>query len=155
MEEILEGLLRQYSTFREQYNKLSTLQSFRSGCIITILPAKDDCIKRSYIPFGILQKNIMKGRIETMERALARLKPSDRNFISLRYFELQSRDFVMQFLQIPSVSTYKRVRHRTLLKYYFCLIRDPAFDLYFWDYLHIKTQLIQVFSELYPLKGAK
>ena len=155
MEEILEGLLRQYSNFREQYDKLSTLQSFRSSCIIVVLPAKDDFIKRSYFPFGILQKNMMRGRIETMERSLAKLKAFDRDFISLRYFELQSRDFVMQYLKIPSISTYKRVRHRTLLKYYFYLIRDPGFDLYFWDYMHLKTMLIQVFSEQYPIKGAK
>jgi hypothetical protein len=155
LEEILEGLLRQYSNFREQYDKLSTLQAFRSGCIIVILPSKDDCIKRSYIPFGILQKNMMKGRIETMERSLAKLKAFDRDFISLRYFELQSRDFVMQYLKIPSISTYKRVRHRTLLKYYFYLIQDPGFDLYFWDYMHLKSKLIQAFSEQYPIKGVK
>ena len=155
MEEILEGLLRQYNTFREQFNKLSTLQSFRSSCIITILPAKDDCFKRSYIPFGILEKNVMRGRTETMERSLEKLKSRDRNFISLRYFELQSREFVMQFLEIPSITTYKRIRHNTLLKYYFYLIKDPGYDLYFWDYIHIKTRLIQAFLELHPIKDAK
>ncbi len=155
MESLLEHFVRQYSYYRERYDKLSMLKSFNSSCIITILPGKDDGKKSVYFPFGILQRNMLKGRIELMEKSLSMLSLAEREFITLRYFEFQSRDFVMRYLGISSVSTYKRIRRRVLLRYSQVLLSDRNFDLYFWDYIGLKIQLSEYLAEKAMVPVAK
>ncbi len=138
MENHFELLLRRYSFFKEQYEKLSSLQSFRSTCVITIFPVKDDVKNTIPFPFGILEKNMIRGRLKLMNDALCKLSANERDFIMLRYFELQSRDFVMRYLRISSLSTYKRWRKNILYKYALALMSQGHFDLYFQDYLGIK-----------------
>ncbi len=149
MENHFETLLRQYSFFKEQYEKLSCLQSFRSTCIITIFPVKDDVKKSIPFPFGILEKNMIKGRLKLMNDALYKLSANERDFIMLRYFELQSRDFVMRYLRISSISTYKRWKRNILNKYAIALMSQGHFDTYFQDYISLKYNFLNNVSRQY------
>ncbi len=141
-EPILENLLRQYLVFKDEYDQLAYLQAFYSSCIIKIFPGKEDYRKSFFFPFGILHKNILKGRLELMKHTLSHLQGLEKDFILLRYFELQSRDFVMQYLRISSISTYKRLRRRSLRIFLHYFVHDKDFDIYFWDYQFLKKMLV-------------
>lgn len=68
-------------------------------------------------------------------------------YIQLRYYEQQSREFIIQYFKLGSVSTYKRMRHRVLAKCMDWLEKQYELEVFFpeiYQLFHQQTQYAQV-----------
>lgn len=131
LEKILEELLDCYSFFKDNLASLSKIKAFYTTSVIKIVKDRNKPFHQSYIPFGIQSREILKGKIQILDHLLEVLDPFSSDFVKVRYYEMQSRDFVIKYLKIGSVSTYKRIRHRVLKKCFEVLQKIESLDHYF------------------------
>ena len=75
-----------------------------------------------------------------MDHLLEALDPFSSDFVKVRYYELQSRDFVIRYLKIGSISTYKRIRHRVLKKCLQTFSQLESLDVFFPELKIIFTE---------------
>lgn len=131
LETVLERLLEAYSFYKESYASLATIKTVQTTSVITIVRDRNKPIHHSFLTSGVLNRETLAGRITILEHLLGALDPFSSDFVKTRYFDLQSRDFVIRYLKIGSVSTYKRIRHRVLKKCLDVFRRIEALDVYF------------------------
>lgn len=131
LEAVLERLLESYSFFKETYTNLASMKTVQSTSVIQIVRDRNKPIHHSFIPFGVLTRETLEGKIKIFDHLLGILDSFSSDFIKIRYFDMQSRDFTIRCLKIGSVSTYKRIRHRVLRKCFEALRNIEALDAYF------------------------
>lgn len=140
LEKVLEELLENYSFFKDNLKSLLKIKTMNSTSVITIVRDRNKPIHQSYIPFGIQSREILKGKIQIMDHLLEALDPFSSDFVKIRYYEMQSRDFVIRYLKIGSISTYKRIRHRVLKKCLQTMAQLESLDVYFPELKTIFTK---------------
>jgi hypothetical protein len=153
LEAVLERLLESYSFYKDSYQSLATMKTMQSTSVIKIIRDRNKPIHHSFLPFGILSRETLKGKIKIMDHLLGVLDPFSSDFIKTRYYELQSREFVIQYLKIGSVSTYKRIRHRVLKKCFEAFRRIDSLDAYFPELQPIFRSDFQVNHQLTDEQG--
>lgn len=131
LETVLESLLERYSLYKDTYSTLSKIKTIQSTSVIKIVRDRNKPIHQDFLPFGILSREILAGKIQILDHLLGALDPFSADFIRIRYYEMQSRDFVIRYLKIGSVSTYKRYRHRVLKRCFEALAKLESLDLYY------------------------
>jgi hypothetical protein len=131
LETVLERLLESYSLFKETYATLSSMKTVQSTSVIKIVRDRNKPIHHTFMPFGILSRETLEGKIKIFDHLLGVLDSFSSDFIKIRYFDMQSRDFTIHYLKIGSVSTYKRIRHRVLRKCFEALQKMEVLDAYF------------------------
>jgi len=134
LESVLEDLLSCYTFFKESHASMMTVRTFFSTSVIKIIRDRNKPIHHTYLPFGINSREILTGKIQIMDYLLETLTKLDHfsaDFVRVRYYELQSREFTIQYLKIGSVSTYKRLRHRVLKNCFTVLQTIESLDAFF------------------------
>jgi hypothetical protein len=137
LEAVLEGLLECYSLYLETHQSLSTIKTIQSTSVIKIVRDRNKPIHRDFLPFGVLSREILEGKINVLDHLIRLLDPFSSDFVRIRYYEMQSREFVISYLKIGSVSTYKRYRHRVLAKCFPILQKIESLDIYFPELIGI------------------
>lgn len=131
LEEAVEGILENYQIYRESYQQLSTLSTFFSTSLIKIMRNRNCLTVNTRVPFGIHTKFILEGKLKLLDTLITKLDKFSNEYIQLRYFEQQKRDFVIQYFKLGSVSTYKRIRHRVLHKSLDWLRKQEELEVFF------------------------
>jgi hypothetical protein len=131
LETVLERLLDNYSFFKDTFASLATMKTIQTTSVIKIVRDRNKPIHHSFMPFGILNRETLEGRIKILDHLLGMLDSFSSDFVKTRYYEMQSRDFTIRYLKIGSVSTYKRIRHRVLRKCFEEMQKIDSLDVYF------------------------
>lgn len=144
MEKTVEKILESYLSYKESYHQLSALTTFFSTSIIKIVRDRNCLTLNTRVPFGIHTKFLLEGKIALLEALLKHLDKFSAEYIRIRYYEQQTREFVIQYFQLGSVSTYKRIRHRILRKSLDWFEKQEGLDVFFPElfqlFQHQKTQ---------------
>ena len=116
LEEAVEAILESYQSYQESYQQLNTLSTFFSTSLIKIMKDRNSLTVNTRVPFGIHTKMILEGKLKLLDTLITKLDTFSNEYIQLRYYEQQKRDFVIHYFKLGSISTYKRIRHRVLHK---------------------------------------
>ncbi|MCE5223913.1 hypothetical protein LLG10_07005 [bacterium] len=147
MEQAVEKILESYLSYKESYNQLRTLSTFFSTSIIKIMRDRNCLTVNTRVPFGIHTKFLLEGKIAMLDNLVISLDKFSSEYIQLRYYEQQSREFIIQYFKLGSVSTYKRMRHRVLAKCMDWLEKQYELEVFFpeiYQLFHQQTQYAQV-----------
>ena len=147
MEHTVEKILESYLSFKESYNQLSTLSTFFSTSIIKIMKDRNCLTVNTRVPFGIHTKFLLEGKITMLDTLVKSLDKFSNEYIQLRYFEQQTREFVIHYFKLGSVSTYKRIRHRVLRKSMDWFEKQDELEVFFpemYQLFHQQTQASQI-----------
>lgn len=137
LESAIETILESYLSYKESYNQLCRLSTFFSTSIIKIMRDRNSLTVNTRVPFGIHTKFLLEGKIMMLDKLVQNLDKFSNEYIRLRYFEQQTREFIIQYFQLGSLSTYKRIRHRVLKKS--------------TEWFHAQDELEVFFPELFQL----
>lgn len=143
MELAVEKILESYLSYKESYNQLSTLSTFFSTSIIKIMKDRNSLTVNTRVPFGIHTKFILEGKLKLLDTLVTCLDKFSNEYIQLRYYEQQTREFIIQYFQLGSLSTYKRIRHRVLKKSMEWLQHQEELEIFF-------PELFQLFLRQQP-----
>ena len=92
------------------------------------------------VPFGIHTKMILEGKLKLLDTLITKLDTFSNEYIQLRYYEQQKRDFVIHYFKLGSVSTYKRIRHRVLHKSLDWLRHQEELEMFFPELFQLCLQ---------------
>ena len=147
MEQAIEKVLESYLGYKESYNQLSTLSTFFSTSIIRIIRDRNCLTVNTRVPFGIHTKFLLEGKIAMLDKLVKSLDNFSNEYVQLRYYEQQSREFTICYFKLGSVSTYKRIRHRILGKCMDWFEKQDELEVFFpemYQLFHQQTQKSQV-----------
>ena len=147
VEQTVEKILESYLSYKESYNQLRTLSTFFSSSIIKIMKDRNSLIVNTRVPFGIHTKFLLEGKITMLDTLVKSLDKFSNEYIELRYYEQQTREFVIHYFKLGSVSTYKRIRHRVLRKCMDWFENQDELEVFFpemYQLFHQQTQNSQV-----------
>ena len=94
LESVLEELLNSYTLFKESYASLASIRTFFSTSVIKIIRDRNKPIHHTYMPFGIHSREILRGKIQIMDRLLKKLDPYSADFVQTRYYEIDRKSVV-------------------------------------------------------------
>ena len=143
VEQTVEKILESYLSYKESYNQLSTLSTFFSTSIIKIMKDRNSLTVNTRVPFGIHTKFLLEGKITMLDKLVKSLDKFSNEYIQLRYYEQQSRDFIIHYFKLGSVSTYKRIRHRVLKKSIDWLENQDELEVFFPEVYQLLHRQIQ------------
>lgn len=140
LEEAVEAILESYQSYQESYQQLNTLSTFFSTSLIKIMKDRNSLTVNTRVPFGIHTKMILEGKLKLLDTLITKLDTFSNEYIQLRYYEQQKRDFVIHYFKLGSISTYKRIRHRVLCKSLDWLRRQEELEMFFPELFQLCLQ---------------
>ena len=140
LEEAVEAILESYQSYQESYQQLNTLSTFFSTSLIKIMKDRNSLTVNTRVPFGIHTKMILEGKLKLLDTLITKLDTFSNEYIQLRYYEQQKRDFVIHYFKLGSISTYKRIRHRVLHKSLDWLRHQEELEMFFPELFQLCLQ---------------